>query len=144
MQIQLFPETDRLLTEEAYAVYRQCMYKPTYEIYLKKMNEFIGTSDIFIYSGNIDGQMAGIIVLERQDINNAEIVGIAVSADYQRRGIGRALIEGAAKSLNLKCVYAETDDDAAGFYRAAGFVLDKEIKHYPDGDCIRYNCKLTL
>ena len=44
----------------------------------------------------------------------------------------------------LKCMKAQTDDDAIGFYRSCGFRDERTVMEYPDGKTVRYNCILQL
>lgn len=120
------------------------MYKPTYEEYLKKLNAFGSSSDVVAYVCNDNGQNAGIIVLQQINNFSAEIIGIAVRSNFQRQGIGTFMIKEAANRLKLKYIIAETDDDAVWFYKAVGFTITKEIKHYNYGDSVRYHCRLAL
>ena len=72
--------------------------------------------------------------------NVAKLQGIATAGDYRNKGAGRSSISYAMKSLSLTKIYAETDDDAVGFYRNCGFdIEDTGIKYE---DCRRYKCSL--
>ena len=73
----------------------------------------------------------------------AEIIGIAVSVDARRKGIGKQLIRRVMELDDLECVKAQTDDDSIGFYRRCGFSEEKSIIDYPDGSVVRYNCILN-
>lgn len=73
----------------------------------------------------------------------AEIIGIAVSDNARRKGIGKQLIQRVMESENLESVNAQTDDDSIGFYRKCGFSEEKTIIGYPDGSAVRYNCVLN-
>ena len=42
----------------------------------------------------------------------------------------------------LKCISAQTDQDAVGFYRRCGFTIEEVVVEYPDGLSVRYNCEL--
>ena len=73
----------------------------------------------------------------------AEIIGIAVSDNARRKGIGKQLIQRVMESENLESVNAQTDGDSIGFYRKCGFSEEKNIIGYPDGSAVRYNCVLN-
>ena len=72
----------------------------------------------------------------------AEIVGIAVSDNARRKGIGKQLIQRVMESENLESIKAQTDDDSIGFYRKCGFSDERIVIEYPDGSAVRYNCVL--
>ncbi|WP_365686470.1 GNAT family N-acetyltransferase [Ruminococcus sp.] len=74
--------------------------------------------------------------------DTAEIIGIAVSDNARRKGIGKQLIQCVMKSENLESVKAQTDDDSIGFYRKCGFSDERIVVEYPDGAAFRYNCVL--
>ena len=71
-----------------------------------------------------------------------EIIGIAVSDNARRKGIGTQLIQRVMESEDLKSVKAQTDDDSIGFYRKCGFSDERIVIEYPDGAAVRYNCVL--
>ena len=70
------------------------------------------------------------------------IIGIAVSDNARRKGIGTQLIQRVMESEDLKSVKAQTDDDSIGFYRKCGFSDERIVIEYPDGAAVRYNCVL--
>lgn len=61
---------------------------------------------------------------ERLDAGTIGIRSIAVDSKWRHRGLGRELIDALAERLDAKQVVAETDDDAVGFYRRCGFVVE--------------------
>ena len=58
----------------------------------------------------------------------------------ESRGIGRFLISGIIKSLALTDFYAETDEEAVGFYRSLGFTVTSLGDKYNSGSQ-RYLCQ---
>jgi len=89
------------------------------------------------------GEVVGFLTLQRHDPRSAEITWMAVRADRRRHGIGKRLIERAARDLardgvELLSVLTlaesepeerETDNyaDTRRFYRALGFVPLREL-----------------
>lgn len=71
------------------------------------------------------GPPLGVIGV-RLDGAQGEILHIAVSPAWERRGLGRWMVESVRAAHPEVAVWsAQTDDDAVGFYRALGFaVLD--------------------
>ena len=141
MNITTIVDTDRLFSEEAFSIYAPCMYQPTYEAYRTLIKGFVSNPSIKVFVREVHGAIIGILVLRRVGAA-IEIVGIAVSAAYRHRGIGRAMIHDVMASEHLECVKAETDDDAVGFYRKCGSSVERIIKEYPDGIAVRYRCTL--
>ena len=82
------------------------------------------------------GRIAGVIHVEKYNVlyfpTMANILGIAVSADFRRQGIGSALLkraeewarENGASSMRLNS--GESRKQAHEFYRAQGYIDDKK------------------
>lgn len=136
--------SERLLTEAAYDIYKDCMYAPSYDKYICRMRTYLANPDVHIFVCERGGTLAGILVLELFGDDSCEILGIAVSGAHRQKGVGSAMLTAAAKTPGLRRITAETDDDAVGFYRSAGFDCQGETVRYPDGDCIRYRCVMTV
>ncbi|MDE7361630.1 MAG: GNAT family N-acetyltransferase [Oscillospiraceae bacterium] len=142
MHMQLIEKPEWLYTEDSFAIYRHCMYKPTFEAYKNKIADYLNDPNTRIFECLAEDRISGMIVLTGKE--TAELRGIAVSADFQKRGIGTFMIGEAAKKMNISQITAETDDDAVGFYKKAGFAITKEIKKYGDEEVVRYRCLLAL
>ena len=142
MKVLLCEDTDWLLSEEAFLIYAPCMFHPTYEEYKTKMEDYLSDTSkkVFVYEDR--GKKTGLMVLKISE-DAAEIIGIAVSDNARRKGIGTQLIQRVMESENLESVNAQTDDDSIGFYRKCGFSEEKTIIGYPDGSAVRYNCVLN-
>jgi ribosomal protein S18 acetylase RimI-like enzyme len=85
------------------------------------------------------GRSVGLVGVRLGD--PAEITHVAVGPAERGRGYGAELIA----SLRLLCPgvttwYAETDDDAVGFYRRLGFFIKALPPKYPG--VTRYGCTL--
>ena len=93
-----------------------------------------------IYVNVTDHQITGILVIDRSK-QIPEIVGIAVAE--QKHGIGKKLILEAMRLERLDRIFAQTDEDAVGFYRKCGFSAERIVKAYPDGVAVRYQCFLS-
>ena len=57
------------------------------------------------------------------------------------QGIGSFMINQVIKEYCLQFIYAETDQDAVGFYRKNGFIVTEHTETYHDETVIRYQCK---
>lgn len=84
--------------------------------------EWLPHSETTVYE--LDGRVVGFLSL----VGN-EVGGIFVDPDYQRRGIGRALMDGARKAREfLELDVFEANGTARRFYQAYGFELrDRHI-----------------
>jgi ribosomal protein S18 acetylase RimI-like enzyme len=62
---------------------------------------------------------------ERLGRGTIGIRSIAVAGNCRNRGLARSLIDALAERMGADEVVAETDDDAVGFYRRCGFVVEE-------------------
>ena len=131
-----------LMTADACSIYAQCMFRATFEEYQQEITELSARQDTDIFACICSGQFAGIISLERTSCTTAEILGIAVKKEYQRRGIGKVLVHFAVQTLGVSFLTAETDDESVEFYKNSGFSITPFTRHFPDADVTRYNCVL--
>ena len=143
MRIVICRDTERLFSKKAFSVYKDCMYKPTFEKYRNIMGELVSDAIVRILLCETGDGIVGMLVL-KNEVDKAEIVGIAVSSNYRHQGIARQMLRHAISEEGLQAVFAQTDDDAVGFYRKCGFEVKEEVIEYPDGLCVRYNCELKL
>jgi ribosomal protein S18 acetylase RimI-like enzyme len=65
------------------------------------------------------------------------INSIAVATDWRDRGLASALIDALVERMGAQRVVAETDDDAVGFYRSCGFIIEDKA---PKSGHRRYWC----
>ena len=87
-------------------------------------------------AGDDSGHIAGVIHVEKYNVlyfpTMANILGLAVAADFRRQGIGSALLkqaeewarENGASSMRLNS--GESRKQAHEFYRAQGYIDDKK------------------
>lgn len=140
LNVNICDDITRLACKEAYEIYRDCLYRPTPERYLNELRAYAGDPGVVILTVEDADALAGLIVLKREG-RAAEILGIAVRQDLRLRGYGRALVEGAAQTLDLMWLFAGTDGDGCEFYRHTGFEVHGAVRHYDDGDAVRYSCR---
>ena len=141
MKVLLCEDADWLLSEEAFSIYASCMYHPTYDEYKTQMEDYLLDSSVKVFVSENRGRKTGMMVLKLSEAA-AEIIGIAVSDNARRKGIGKQLIQRVMKSENLESVKVQTDDDSIGFYRKCGFSEERIVIEYSDGSVVRYNCVL--
>lgn len=136
-RVYLCENGECLLNEDTYRIYAPCMYQPSFEKYKEKMEGYITDSSVKIFVCEYHGDHVGFLVLK-----DDEILGIAVDENCRKLGLGKLMINEAMRSLDLKCVRAQTDDDAVDFYRRCGFKIERREVEYPDGVAVRYDCFL--
>ena len=141
MKTVLCENTEWLLSEEAFSIYASCMYHPTYEEYKAQMEDYLHDSSVKVFVCENRGKRIGMMVLKSSGVA-AEIIGIAVSDNARRKGIGKQLIQRVMETEHLERIKAQTDEDSIGFYRKCGFSEERIVKEYPDGAVVRYNCVL--
>ena len=134
-------DRDWLMSEEAFSIYAPCLYHRTCEDYRAKMEECLSDPAVKIFVCEYRGRKRGMMVLKLSEAHG-EIIGIAVSENARRKGIGRQMIRSVMESEDLESLTAWTDDDSIGFYRRCGFSEEKILMEYPDGTAVRYNCVL--
>ena len=88
-----------------------------------------------VFVAEVQGRLAGVIHIERYDVlyfpSMSNILGLAVSSDFRRQGIGNALLKRAEqwaldhKINTVRLNSGGTRIQAHQFYRAQGYVGDK-------------------
>lgn len=88
----------------------------------------------------IDRQLAGIARIQMNSLEEAQIRYMAVNPDFQKRGVGRALVvslETIAREQGAEKVILDARSGAVGFYLVLGYtviadsyLLFGEIQHY--------------
>ena len=138
--MKLIELTDRAEVAKLYDVYKHCMYMPTQEKFNKKVETFFKDDSIKIFACLYNDEFKGVVVASFTEDNKAEIVGISVDESVRNKGIGSFMIKG----ISADSLYAETDDDAVGFYRKNGFAVTKFLENYDGETVARYKCELPL
>lgn len=83
-----------------------------------------------VYSILVDGRYAGDILLEDRGKGTKYIVDFSLLPEYQRMGIGRAVLERAKKMG--KRLTAVTRNETIQFFLKSGFALKRRIRDYYD------------
>ena len=134
---------NRFLTQESFCVYSCCMYRATWENFCERANSLVNDPTAHIFGYLDHDRILGLIAVRQSSLQKAEIKGIAVESNSRSNGIGRALIEFVLTKLPVAELYAETDDDAVGFYRKCGFETEEVVVESPAGNYRRYRCRLN-
>jgi len=83
-----------------------------------------------VYRIEVNGRYAGDVILEDRGKGAKYVVDFSVLPEYQRRGIGKAVLEKIKRiSGKLKAV---TRKETLDFFLKSGFVLKKTIRNYYD------------
>ena len=87
-------------------------------------------------AGDEEGRIAGVIHVEKSNVlyfpTMANILGLAVAADFRRQGIGSALLKRAEEwarengVCSMRLNSGESRKQAHEFYRAQGYIDDKK------------------
>ncbi len=112
-----------ILNTDIYKLLAPSLYNPTEERLQSRARKYKEDENIQISAYNDKGEYKGIIVFEIVD-NYARILDIAVKPEYQRKGIGSRMLDFIFNKFEVNRITAETDDDAIGFYKKYGFVIN--------------------
>ncbi|QHQ62013.1 GNAT family N-acetyltransferase [Anaerocolumna sedimenticola] len=128
-----------LKKKDLLAVLAESVYNPTEERLMNRANNYIINPNTAVYANKENDTYKGIIVIDFSNINAIEILDIAVSASFQKSGIGSSLINHCINMFHPDEIIAETDDDAVEFYEKFGFHILSLGDKYGAG-IMRYQC----
>ncbi|NTY01683.1 GNAT family N-acetyltransferase [Deinococcus sp. JMULE3] len=124
------PDTDALLT--------RAMAPETQRIQAA-LHRYRTDPDWQLHTWEVAGQVVCAAGLTTQG-THATVLHIGTHPDHTGQGHARALLHALMDTLHLHTLTAETDDDAADFYRHSGF----HVQEIPSPwDRRRYRCTLT-
>ena len=116
---------------------------PTEEKFNKKIDTFLIDNSIKIFACFNHSEIVGVIVVSFFEQCKIEIIGIAVVLSARNKGIGSYMINQTVTDYGLISVYAETDNDAVGFYQKNGFSVTEFSEIYDGEKVVRYKCELN-
>ena len=128
---------------QVYEIYKHCMFMPTEEKFNNKVDLFLNDVFVKIFACFEQDKIVGIMVVSFKEQKKIEIIGIAVDVSFRGKGIGSYMINQAINNYDLLSVYAETDNDAALFYRKNGWSIMEFSETYGNETVVRYKCELT-
>ena len=128
---------------QTYEIYKYCMFMPTEEKFNIKVNQYLNDNSVKIFACFSHGKIVGVMVVSFAEQKKLEILGIAVDLSVRGKGVGSYMITQVINNYGLLSVYAETDNDAVGFYRSNNFSVVQFYETYGDEIVIRYKCELT-
>ena len=128
---------------QTYEIYKHCMFMPTEEKFNNKVDLFLNDNSVKIFACFEQDKISGVIVVSFIEQNKIEIIGISVDVYARGKGIGSYMINQVINNYGLLSIYAETDNDAVGFYQKNGFNIMEFSETYGAETVIRYKCELT-
>ena len=128
---------------QTYEIYKHCMFMPTEEKFNNKVDLFLNDNSVKIFACFEQDKILGVLVVSFIEQRKIEIIGIAVDVSARGKGIGSYMINQVLNNYGLLSVYAETDNDAVGFYRNNNFSVVQFSETYGDETVVRYKCELT-
>ena len=128
---------------QTYEIYKHCMFMPTEEKFNNKVDLFLNDNSVKIFACFEQDKILGVIVVSFVEQRKIEIIGIAVDVSARGKAVGSYMINQVVNNCGLLSVYAETDNDAVGFYRNYGFSIVEFSETYDDEIVVRYKCELT-
>lgn len=143
MELKLIELTHKDEVCQTYEIYRHCMFMPTREKFSMKADQFINDNSVKIFACCNQDMIEGVIVVFFAEQHKIEVLGIAVDLSDRGKGIGSYMINQVIKDYGLLSVYAETDNDAVGFYQKNGFSITEFPETYGNETVVRYKCELS-
>ena len=128
---------------QIYEIYKHCMFMPTEEKFNIKVDQYLNDNSVKIFACFEQDKILGVMVASFIEQKKIEIIGISVDVSARGKGIGSYMINQIINHYGLLSIYAETDNDAVGFYRRIGFDITEYTETYGDETVVRYKCKLT-
>ena len=128
---------------QTYEIYKHCMFMPTEEKFNNKVDLFLNDNSVKIFACFEQDKISGVIAVSFIEQNKIEIIGISVDVYARGKGIGSYMINQVINNYGLLSIYAETDNDAIGFYQKNGFNIMEFSETYGAETVIRYKCELT-
>lgn len=126
-----------------YDIYKDCMFMPSKEKFNKKMATFLNDKTIKVFACLDQGELKGAVAFSLAETNKIKIVGIAVDLSARNRGIGSFMIRKLMENYSSHSIFAETDNEAVGFYRKNGFIVNECSEIFNGENVIRYKCELA-
>ena len=128
---------------QTYEIYKHCMFMPTEEKFNNKVDLFLNDNSVKILACFEQDKILGVMVVSFIEQKKTKIIGIAVDVSARGKGIGSYMIKQVINNYDLLSVYAETDNDAVGFYRSNNFSVVQFSETYDGATVVRYKSELT-
>lgn len=131
LQTRRLTTADRQLARTLFALMAEVFEEDRPPLSDDYLNGLLARGDFWVIAALIDGQPVGgltahTLPMTRAEVSELFVYDVAVHEDYQRQGIGRALMSAArdgARDAGIREVIVPADDEdvhALDFYRAIG------------------------
>ncbi|MFS0554867.1 GNAT family N-acetyltransferase [Brevibacillus sp. 179-C9.3 HS] len=132
MQLKGYRDRDKIKSLLA-----ECMW-PDNEKIERELTQYIESDERMLLGKFTEAELVGIIGYITGANGEGVIKHIAVKSTCRGMGLGRAMISELLHNRGLSKIQAETDQEAVGFYRKAGFVVTSLGEKYPGVE--RFSC----
>jgi len=125
--ITLFSDKRALLPAEAAALYIELGWGTAKEYSRARMQRSLAHCDIVVFARNAAGELVGIARALSDFAIETKILDMVIAPEYQRLGIGRAImrrIEALARGTHI---YFETEPKNFGFAAVCGYKRRKRL-----------------
>lgn len=126
-------------TESVKRLLAQCMW-PADDRIARELIKYHTEPSRCLMGEEMDGELVGLIGVERTGERSGILKHIAVMPLYQRRSLARSMIEKIMVDNGLLELEAETDKDAVGFYERIGCRIESLGEKYAGVE--RFRCIL--
>ena len=137
------PVVRKISIDDATAICKICSQEMGYECdsnFVKSKIEKLDSKREAVFVAEEESQLLGFIHVERYEVlyfeSMANILGLAVKKDFQKQGLGKALLLAAENWAQENGIYLMRLNsginriDAHGFYEHLGYVSEKEQKRF--------------
>lgn len=118
----------------------ECMYAGDERVG-EELEKYLQDDKLELLGSFVNGELAGLVGLCRSG-EDIVIRHLAVQAKWQRKRLGSGMIREIARGCGSGILKAETDREAVGFYKKAGFAVTSLGEKYPGVE--RFQCVLSL
>lgn len=126
--------------EDVLEILKYSHFNPTKEKLSNLVQKYHEGKDILPFTSFDGDKISGIIVVQKIEGRTYEIIDIAVDKHHRGQGVASKLIDYVIENLGIKTLFAETDNDAVGFYEKYGF----KTEIIKNREYTRYKCTLSL
>jgi ribosomal protein S18 acetylase RimI-like enzyme len=106
---------------EAAALYVEFGWGTAKRYSLARMKRALANCDIVVSARNGAGELVGIVRALTDRALDTKILDVIVVPEYQRQGVGRAMIRKIAALAKGTAIYGETEKKNFGFLEKCGF-----------------------
>ncbi|MGI2328322.1 GNAT family N-acetyltransferase [Planococcus sp. YIM B11945] len=108
----------------------------------EEYEKYMGLNQRKLFAYKLENKIVGCIGIELISGNLCEIKHIVVSPEERGQKIGSQMVQFVCKRFNLTSIFAETDQEAVGFYQKRGFDVESLGEKYPGRE--RFLCTLHI